>query len=117
MGFDVYGYSGNYFRANIWSWPSILSLIAETEILPHELVVEMGSHDGAEANGKDALKIADAIEKAIEGKFANQKIKSTISFQIDALGGSQKNFACETDIGHIKEFIKFCRKSEGFQIW
>jgi len=62
MGMDITGKSGNYFRANIWSWPDI---VAATEMAANIKVPDLwhtNDYAGMEGVGLSAAQLADAIE-------------------------------------------------------
>ena len=135
MGMDVFGRSGNYFRANIWTWPAIMSLVAQTEMLPQDLVHEMQFNNGVGPNARQAKKLADALESLIEDKPDDQVYHSS-GYNCPALGVAQAvrdlfSSAAEAentpagpdpeyepgssvDLGYLREFIQFCRQSGGF---
>ena len=135
MGMDVFGRNGNYFRANIWTWPAIMSLVAQTEVLPQDLVNEMQFNNGVGPNARQAKKLADALEALIENKPDDQVYHSS-GTNCPAFGVAQAvrdllSAAAEAenlpdnpdpeyepgssvDLGYLREFIQFCRQSGGF---
>ncbi|MCP4708400.1 MAG: hypothetical protein GY869_07240 [Planctomycetes bacterium] len=137
MGMDVFGNNGNYFRANIWTWPAIMSLVAQTEVLPQDLVHEMQFNNGVGPNARQAKKLADALEKMIEDKPDDQVYHSSGS-NCPALGvaqavrdllssateaenvpvgpDSEYESGSSVDLGYLREFIQFCRQSGGFRV-
>ena len=67
MGFDLVGSCpksevGEYFRANIWHWPPIHSLIATTEVLDSEALDAITYNDGYLISEEAAIAIASALE-------------------------------------------------------
>ena len=135
MGMDVFGRNGNYFRANIWTWPAIMALVAQTEVLPQDLVNQMQFNNGVGPNARQAKKLADALEKLIEGQTNDQVFHSSGS-NCPAFGVAQvvrdllsaaaaaENMSdspdpeyepgSSVDLGYLREFIRFCRQSGGF---
>jgi len=137
MGMDVFGKKGNYFRANIWTWPAIMALVAQTEVLPQDLVNQMQFNDGAGPNSQQAKKLADALEKLIEDQPDDrvfhcsgsncpafgvaQVLRDVLSSAAAAKNetdGAPSEFepGSQVDLGYLREFIQFCRASGGFMV-
>ena len=137
MGMDVFGRNGNYFRANIWTWPAIMSLVAQTEVLPQELVNKMQFNDGVGPNARQARQLADALEALVEDKpddlrycstgsnspaFGVAQVVRDLIFSAEdetEIPNDQKEEYCEgscVEMGHLREFIRFCRQSGGFSV-
>jgi hypothetical protein len=120
MGFDVYGKSGNYFRACCWSWRPIHALCEEVNTennlgLSFEL---WGSNDGAGLdNQHDCNKLADALEEhAKERERYVLELDSDIRVDRDGLflpKGQPGKSPWETDREHVLEFVKFLRECGG----
>jgi len=126
MGFDLYGVNGQYFRANIWSWHPIVSLIRETGVLPKDDpdVVCIGTNDGYCVVGALAVAIADALDRRLA------QLPSIEKFTLDSGNGPYVDengcftdvparAAYEVDREVIQRFIAFCRSCTdgGFEIW
>ena len=137
MGMDIFGNNGNYFRANIWTWPAIMSLVAQTEVLPQELVNKMQFNDGVGPNGRQARQLANALEALVEDKpddliycstgsnspaFGVAQVVRDLIFSAEDEAGIPNNQSkeyCEgscVEMGHLREFIRFCRQSGGFSV-
>ena len=135
MGMDVFGRNGNYFRANIWTWPAIMSLVAQTEVLPQDLVHEMQFNNGVGPNARQAKRLADALEALIKDKPDDQiyhssgsncpafgvaqAVRDLLSSSAEAeniLVGPNSEYepGSSVDLGYLREFIQFCRQSGGF---
>lgn len=138
MGMDVEGKNGNYFRANIWTWPAIMSLVAQTEVLPQDMVDAMQFNNGAGPDEQQARQLADALETMLAEKPDSEIIRSSSSNcptfglarrvikrlqssvndedifpdpkEIEEEGGT-------VEVGYLREFITFCRESGGFAVW
>jgi len=134
MGMDVYGKApanetGEYFRANIWSWRPINQLIGETKVLPEEMVMDMGMNEGAGPNAEQAKLLAYALEQAISGMdkdnefILDDEIDGPVAAMLKELSSkgveivSPRGFVYSTDVEHVKEFIEFCKNSGGFEVW
>jgi hypothetical protein len=70
MGYDLFGRNpksdkGEYFRASIWTWPSIHMLIADTDVLEDQELEAIMYNDGYEITKVKARRIADGVEKLI----------------------------------------------------
>jgi len=113
MGFDLMANNENYFRNNCWYWRPIQYLIAIKcqDILPEKKIKSLGYNDGVLITKNQAIKISDRLEKTIDDKKEISKLKKDI---MSELGKVYKG--C-WDIDNFKEFIDFCRKSEGFRIY
>jgi len=135
MGYDLFGNApksedGGYFRANIWSWPSIMELVEEVKILPRDVVDGMYWNDGQEVSSSQAQMLADAIESYIgeiddEMEYVATQANNITKLGTALLGALQSSgvdiqgepaLPYSTNASHIKEFIKFCRESGGFQV-
>lgn len=139
MGYDVYGRhpkspEGEYFRASVWSWPPILSLIRATGTLPAELVDRMAFNDGTgPEDDESATRLADAIESILEREFPDapaiaflDEPRGTSSMAVDVLATLiGEGFEVQPDRGplfyvdreQVEEFVRFCRASGGFEVW
>ena len=133
MGMDVFGIApkseaGKYFRANIWSWRPIHNLIAQTGVLPDEIVYGMSFNDGIGPGDELAVKLADALELVVEGMndenefILPQEIDGPVAEMIRAIRTHNPSVFVDdkplytTDVAHVREFITFCRESGGFEV-
>lgn len=132
MGYDLFGESpksdkGQYFRASIWTWPSIHMLIADTGVLADEELEAIMYNDGYQISEAKARRIADGIETLIaaapdDAEFIN--LDSPISKMgdelIKAFIGQGVTIASSTsrfvDMSYVREFIEFARDSGGFEV-
>lgn len=124
MGFDLTGRSGNYFRANAWSWRPIMCLVHElNEALGLPITAGWEYNDGAGLHSQaDCDKLAEAIEKHVaEGRqryvmASDCRVDDAGRFLRDDQPGGKS--AYETDADHILEFARFLRECGGsFEIW
>jgi hypothetical protein len=132
VGMDVYGKNptsevGEYFRASVWSWYPILDRVAETGVLPAEMVERMGSNDGAGPDAVLAGVLADALDAMVRGLSDDGVVVSTedntergtaavVFGLMSALSGSTVGADFSTSVGHLREFAAFCRASGGFEV-
>lgn len=147
MGMDVYGRApksekGEYFRSNIWGWPTILDAIADTGVLPEDMVEHMAYNDGAGPNDEQAIALADALDKKLasmnpEGTFISEDSKyakvgtATVATELAKMLGEQGNelsritvsgggvdeATFSANVEFIRDFSEFCRQSGGFNVW
>lgn len=119
---DLHGKSGNYFRANVWSWRPIHALVEE---LNNDLfllldLTNWDSNDGAGLNSQEECdKLADAIEDHVKAGRKKYVLETGCSLRVDddgrflepgAIGGKSPYF---TSASHILEFVKFLRECGG----
>lgn len=132
MGYDLFGHKpkseqGEYFRASIWSWPSIHMLIADTGVLNSDELEGILYNDGQVISKEKSLLIAASIEARIneyEEGFEFVNLDSPIAKMGDELLKAfvgqgvtiQNNTSRFVDLPYIKEFIDFCRDSGGFEV-
>lgn len=140
MGMDVYGRNpksekGSYFRSNIWGWPGILDAIAETGVLPDEMVEAMASNMGAGPDEAQSLALADALDAKLasipaggtfmseESKYAQMGTATVARVMLEMLPMVDKEAKAvatadfSTDVDFLREFAEFCRDSGGFEVW
>lgn len=144
MGMDVYGRApksgkGEYFRSNIWGWPTILDAIAGTKVLPEDLVEQMAYNAGAGPDAEQSIALADALDEYLDGVIANGTFISddskyakvgtaTVATEMlkvlsgsegitKVLAGGEEEAQFSADVEFIREFAEFCRDSGGFQVW
>lgn len=124
MGMDVYGKNpanntGEYFRANVWSWRPIHKL-CET-VLGVELH-SWGFNDGEGFKSQaECNNLADKLEQYLK-QFPNEEISLESPCRIGkngqflAPGSMQGKSAYSTNREHVTEFIAFLRACGGFEI-
>lgn len=106
MGYDLSGSEGQYFRANIWSWPVIAEMVMETGLIEYPIDIYMNNGDFI--SGDQAQRIADYIDTKLRD---NAGIKDFV-LRADA------SMMYRTDRDHIEKFVAFCRSCKnGFRIW
>lgn len=121
MGMDVFGTSGNYFRASIWSWRAILlALFLSGFTAPDSWACNDG--DGLESAG-DCLMLADQLEDFLHQWDGDTLVyESDAPLRVDQKGrfvdrstpGSKSPYSVERD--HLTEFVSFLRTCDGFEI-
>ncbi len=125
MGMDIYGKSGNYFRASVWSWRPIHALCDDLNA-KHGLGLDLshwGYNDGAGLrSAKQCEVLALALENEITRKDAPAEYELASDCRVDRQGCFVDNWgqkttetrsAYHTDRAHIAEFIKFLRDCGG----
>lgn len=144
MGMDVYGRKpttpkGEYFRSNIWGWPTILDAIADTGVLPEEMVEQMAFNMGAGPDAEQSIALADALDEKLaslssDGTFFSHESQyakmgtATVATEmlkmvkemmksgdISSAKPTSEEFAA--DVEFLREFAEFCRESGGFEVW
>lgn len=121
---DVTGASGNYFRANVWSWRPIHSLCMELN-QEQNLGLDLegwGYNDGCGLHSQaDCIKLATAIEDRLSKgtkKFVVLFADSPIRVAPDGTLGKEGESPYQTEASHLQEFVKFLREcGDGFEIW
>lgn len=151
MGMDVYGINpadddGDYFRANVWSWRPILSMIelanemAGKTLLDQETLDSMGHNDGAGLNTQGECEfLAQLLQQlvtpknlsdagfVVDGEEINYPIWDKEKDLVTDAEGLLKradevddleNYksAYGTTFDHVKQFIKFLRSCGGFEV-
>ena len=123
---------GVYFRANVWSWRPIHSLICkfcdehlrETgKILIEDPVLNsMGMNEGSgpeeEWQCKELAKRFDKwMEHNVNGATSSVSLASTPEgMVVSALGGDETP-SYSTNDEHLKEFVRFLENCGGFEVW
>lgn len=117
MGFDLYGKSGNYFRANVWSWRPIHNLCEEVNE-ENNLGLSFDGweyNDGRGLDNQEACnKLADALEQHTKER-EKYVLETGSPLRVDSRGmlcdkGKSPYY---TDKEHILEFVKFLRECGG----
>ena len=129
MGMDISGRNpsteeGEYFRANIWSWPPILG-VAKTAIEVFNLSMDTDGWDYNDGKGletqEECTALADAMEKLLDSTetpvLTAQHSPTAQAFV--AAFGSIGGVKPQAEVGkeHAQEFIIFLRGCGGFIIW
>lgn len=134
MGMDVSGIGNKdaYFRANIWSWPVIHSIIIEAnetgKLGISEITLEMMKSNGGAGltTPQECLALADEIEKNLEkypgeeihGDFQSKSHDAVLNFIKNSLNLKVENStAYKSTKKHLREFIAFLRECEGFEVY
>jgi hypothetical protein len=134
MGMDVYGKqpskaSGEYFRANIWSWRPLHQQMAVlcSDLLSEELLRSMFYNDGAGPDDQETCtEMANRFEKALV-KFPNGfAIESDLRVNEDDRFIREEELARDPELKtrsayridreHVLEWIEFLRHSGGFAV-
>ena len=143
MGFDLDGKSGNHFRANMWAWRPLKSLIDATNVsarlsLDEEILDRMNYNDGAGFGAKDSRRLADALQKRHD-EFKVEDIKE-LTINLGGWVDKDGHFVIQKDdegetiwdpsvrpygtrsahsiqLDHLQEFIDFLRECGGFEAW
>jgi hypothetical protein len=135
MGMDVNGrnpssHAGEYFRANVWSWPPIHALITElcSDLLDAETLKEMAFNDGAgPQDQKTCTEMAKRFEQWMEHHTEGHGLESDLQVTEDGRFVSTVELAQNPDLEtvspyevndeHLKEWIEFLRHCGGFEVW
>lgn len=130
MGYDLYGFKNNaYFRASIWSWPSIMEFVEKANVLPPDVLEGMYYNDAQEVNKELAVALADKIEEMITNvdddmEYISWTENPMSGMVVQLMGALQASGARiepsapmhSTNAAHVREFIEFCRQSGGFEV-
>lgn len=145
MGMDVYGKDGSYFRANIWSWRAIHSLIEQlgSDLIDKETLRLMNHNCGAGLDDKSSKTMASRLNRWLEHningyrhepstedisriddmmkqlssimeKEAKESGENFDKNKITLQGPGENGFFVEDE--HLREFVDFLNKCEGFQV-
>ena len=135
MGMDVWGRNpsapeGRYFRANIWSWRPIHSLIRElcADLFDEEQLARLGFNVGAgPESGELCVEMARRFELWLEHHGQGHSIDLGIRVAADGrlvlpenLGPAEAattRSAYQVDDSHLKEWVAFLRACGGFEVW
>lgn len=133
MGMDVTGKSGNYFRANMWSWRPINELckVANDRFLKGRLNLHGWAYNGG--NGlrtqEDCDDLANALEQllaempqTIEANPPKHECRPEDSLvellDPDRFKVHPEKAEYSVQKTHAEEFVKFLREcGGGFEIW
>ena len=135
MGMDVCGRNptsdaGKYFRASVWSWRPIQSLIYELcrDLLDEETLAGIGFNSGAgPADQATCTKMAARFALWMEHHVDGHKVDLGMNVAPDGrlLFGEEiadhpdleYETAHQVDDDHLKEWIEFLRHCGGFEVW
>lgn len=117
MGFDLYGLKkleneDNYFRNNCWYWRPLWALCLVTSSISLEDFNGGKFNDGYKIDEEKANNIANALEEYIKDE---DKVNDYIKIYPVLFGYERDNYPF--DIENVKNFIEFCKKSGGFEIY
>jgi hypothetical protein len=134
MGMDVSGKNptntrGEYFRASIWSWPGILTVIMQANDT-YDLGFDTkywGSNDGKGLDLQaDCDRLADAMQNILDadpddiiqsGDNTAARVANTFAETISKGLGIEMEKDLSAEKEHVQEFISFLRSCGGFEIW
>ena len=136
MGMDCYGVkpnppAGEYFRASIWSWPPIVSVLESTcsDILTDKDFTGIRCNDGYKIGKSRSVKIANRLAVYLEHSTSGKAISpdeagplaAVMVSLLEEISGRgldvqppTPKFCVEDE--HLAEFAAFCRESGGFQV-
>ena len=139
MGMDVMGIepkseTGEYFRANCWSWRPLHHLIAHVaeDIIDEETLMSMSFNDGAGLDDEDSQRLATRISLWLEHNVNGVEMEDTeggfrVYKEVSESGGHQMAPDDEdrsltmnvyrTSDEHISEFVDFLRHCGGFGVY
>ena len=136
MGMDVYGRNpvspaGEYFRATIWSWRPIYSLIIELclDLLDEEILRNMAYNDGAGPDdGQTCSQMADRFAGWLkenrnghqvyverEGSFEGGVMTALEKAGWATVNDFESSFTTSPD--HLTRWVVFLRHCGGFEVW
>lgn len=131
MGMDVFGIDNKkaYFRASIWAWRPIHSIITEvaSDFIPEKVLNGMSTNCGAGlTSDEDCKKLAARISswmehnvkgKKIEANEENYELKITKMIESVFGEGTVSSIPCySVDDEHLKEFVEFLNVCGGFKV-
>lgn len=135
MGMDVYGRhpasaAGKYFRASVWSWRPIHSLICElcTDLFDNETLTSLGFNDGAGPESDEICqKMAERFNNWLETHASGLEIDigdvrvdqngHFLTAEEAAKDGQVTRSPYSTDDDHLKEWVTFLQNCGGFQVY
>lgn len=127
MGFDLFGNSGNYFQANIWTWRPIVAILSESRKFSDNTLMKISANDSKKISKASAIKMAGVLTSYLKSlpKEINVIITEDDELRMDKDGHliepgdaewEKGEAAYSTDIKFIKKFILFLIDSNGFQV-
>lgn len=130
MGMDVFGRNpknsdGEYFRANVWSWRPIHSLICHIakDLFDEETLESMAFNDGAGLETQEECDLlADRFNMWLENNVDGVVIEQS-AVRVDDCGrflgrdsSDPGRSPYQTSDDHIKSFVAFLRGCGGFRV-
>jgi hypothetical protein len=133
MGMDLHGHNptapeGEYFRASIWTWPSLVKVI--TALCPEETsnCKNWEYNEGDGLNGEQALRLAEALERKLRSgevafalcdpaQITTAKTGAAITALLQSQGVIVEHQEPVIDEHFVGKFAAFVRASGGFSIW
>lgn len=111
MGMDVYGESGNYFRASVWSWRPIVAAMADAGFKVPE---DWHFNDGAGLRSQEECdELADLMETYLKEHQDREFEMEPPQEALDIFGRNPYSVGRD----HLEEWIRFLRECGGkFQI-
>lgn len=115
MGMDLHGASGNYFRANCWSWRPIHDLCVRLS-RRYKLGLDFTMWDSNDGAGLHNQEDCDALALAIETelfKHPDRIYRKECRLRVDENGSflpegsTEGKSSYETEPDHLREFVKF----------
>ncbi len=126
MGYDLIAQSGEYFRANDWTWPAIQAVVASTGAIKGDLAEgRVLSADEANNIAIGLDRILPSVEERIEASIPEdtQEFLDEIASALPAgttlqgLGSrGEPQATCYVSKEKLAEFAGFCRGSGGFEV-
>lgn len=135
MGMDVWGRNptsptGEYFRANVWSWRPIHALIIElwSDLLDEEMLEHLAYNCGAgPENQKICTEMARRFEQWMEHHAEGHTLESDLRIDKSGRFVREDELAANPDLetespyevadDHLKKWIEFLWHCGGFEVW
>ena len=134
MGMDVYGRqptseAGEYFRANIWSWRPIYSLMLELcqDLLDHDTLRSMAYNNGAgPSDAATCRRMADRFDQwlkahpeghtvYVEREAAYESVILNMLEQLGVRAASDPTYDVRSE--QLARWVLFLRHCGGFEVW
>ena len=134
MGMDVCGRhptskAGEYFRANIWSWPPIHALIVQlcSDLLDEETLEKLAFNDGAGPEDQETCtEMANRFERWLEHHICGHSLDTDVRVTPEGRFVSEEELALnpemetlspyEVEDEHLKQWVDFLRHCRGFAV-
>lgn len=120
MGMDVYGSDGSYFRANIWSWRTIVYAM---ELAGYTVPDDWHYNSGAGLETQQECEdLVGTLEAFLRAWDSDKLTLETQALRVDDKGcfvdsgtpGSHSPY--HVDREHLLEFVAFLKDCRGFEI-
>lgn len=127
MSFTLHdmGSEGFQFTSNVWNWKAALEIIKSLDIVSEGMIRQMSYNaTGVKVDMGDAHQIGNALKESVLPKLEpNKRIYGDLhitdspdDMTLHRDGDDQwKNYSVDRE--WIAEFVDFCLKSKGFQIF